>query len=253
MKTQNTAFVETFNPYRSLIMKRSLPTLTAIGFAVSALLMAGSTQAAIVLTADAASQNNNLTTLGTLDWVNLNNTGRNEKAGASFIGDVTLDDNGRNTTLIQSGTSSTYISTWTDGTPTASATDSGHWEAKDTTTGTAPGGFAFSVSGLATGQYTMTVYATKYRTTADFTATIGGESQTVSFNTNGNDAVTDITEFNLEFDITAGQTLDISYLMTGDQRSNNNVGIGAITLAPEPTSLSMLGLGGLCLMCRRRV
>jgi hypothetical protein len=174
----------------------------------------------------------NLSALGPMDWVMLGQGGnisnRNEKAGADYIGAVTV------TGTHGAFSGNAYQSSWTNGAVLGAATNvQGSWEAQGTTTDTS---LAFSLTGLAPAEYTMKVYCSKYKSTSQLTASKGSESYTIAFDQDGTTA-TRYGVFTVDFSIdTLGENLNVVYALVTSGKSSN-VGLTAIAL--EQTSLSV--------------
>lgn len=201
----------------------------------------------VVLT-DNAAADVNLTTEGTTDWVMLGYGGlgnRDEKAGAAYIGAVTI-----------SGTPATWTGTphdfsWTDGSPTLSATAAaGNSEAKPL--GTDEQSLSFSVADLAVGDYSMVVYGSLYQCTGLLTATMGASTDSAAvLAANG--------IFTIDFSIdTFGDSMDVSYVLVENDPvggGDRNVSLNAMTLqaVPEPATLGLVAIfgGGLFVLRRR--
>lgn len=173
----------------------------------------------------------NLTTNGPTDWVMLGMGGstasRNEMDGADYIGEVTVI--GTHGAYAGNG----YLSSWSNGTPIAVTNDvQGSWEGQGET-----GALSFSLTGLDAGEYSMNLYCSKYRATAQLTATKGGASVVQAF-TYGGTTVTRYGVFTVEFSVEEGETLDLLYEQV-TRTGVGNVGLTAITLeqtsAVDPT------------------
>ncbi|MEI6892649.1 MAG: LamG-like jellyroll fold domain-containing protein [Pontiella sp.] len=165
----------------------------------------------------------NLSTLGPVDWVMLGQGGstsnRNEKAGADYIGEVTV-----------AGTHSAfggnaYLSSWTNGAVQVSTTDvQGNWEAGGT-----GGSLFFSLTGLMPAKYTMKVYCSKYKATAQLTVFKGSDSFSVPFDQGGT-VRSYYGVFSIDFSIESNdESLDVIYELVAIS-GPGNVGITAITL-----------------------
>ncbi|MEI6892648.1 MAG: PEP-CTERM sorting domain-containing protein [Pontiella sp.] len=200
----------------------------------------------------------NLTEQGTQDWIMLGQGGgdagimsRDEKLGVDYISAVTVVGT-------HGSFASKYESSWTDGSPTLMASNvQGNWEAQYDGSGNES--LSFSVEGLAEGEYSMTVYAAKYRraTVGELVASIGENSTSVIFQTaTGAVAGSYYGVYTINFDIeTAGESLNIAYNMLTNGGNISNVSLTAITLAaiPEPATLGLFAaFGGGILFIRRR-
>ena len=191
-----------------------------------------------------------LTNEGTLDWIQLgrlNDTDINQKLGAAYLSPV-VRHNARNARW----DTTDYQSSWTDGDPTLSDSNiTTTWEAKspagaDTTLTS----FTFDVSNLTVNNGQLIVYATAYYCIGKLTAEIGGASQNASFNYSTNNHAS----FTIDFDLAAGETLDITFAQTADTGANqdDNIGISAITLVPEPATIFIMLTAGLPALLKRR-
>ena len=223
---------------------------TLVAVSVAMLLAAGLAApagAAVVVTLDTSPITAlDLTALGGADWVHLGNatdTSRNEKAGADLIGIVVRD--GTNARWAATD----YEASWTDGSPIASATSyKSTWESKPFNTAHNPA-LSFDVTGPA-GQYTMVVYATTYINDGTLTATVSGGGPTdnaqLVYSTSNHGS------FAVDFNLSTGESLNVTYRLSSGTNVNRNVGISAITLVPEPSTLALAAVGLLGLRRRRR-
>ncbi len=185
----------------------------------------------------------NLSSNGPADWVMLGMNGstssRNEMDGADYIGEVTVIG----THGAYAGNA--YQSSWTNGSPIVRTNNvQGSWEGQGET-----GAFSFSLVGLEQGEYSMNIYCSKYRATAQLTAAKGGASITEAF-TYGGTTVTRYGVFTVDFTIGYGETLDFLYEQV-TRTSIGNVGITAITLErvsapldPTPGDVAALAVVG---------
>jgi hypothetical protein len=171
-----------------------------------------------------------LTTEGTTDWVMLGRSGstanRDEKAGADYIGAVTVV--GTHDTYAANA----YLSRWTDGSPTATASDiQGCWEVKPPAIDDIQA-LQFSVAGLTPGAYTMKLYCSRYKATGRLTASNDTESYSADFDEGGAGVDSVYGVFTVNFPITfTGESLDVSLDVTALGHSvYGNVAISAITL-----------------------
>jgi hypothetical protein len=171
-----------------------------------------------------------LTAEGTSDWVMLGQGGsissRDEKAGTDYIGAVTVIG----THGAYGGNA--YLSNWTDGSPTATASDAqGGWEAKPPAVG-GKQALTFSVDGLSPGNYAMKLYCSRYKATGALTASIGTEISGADFNEGGTGSGSSYGVLTVNFPVAfLGESLDVSLDVTalGDT-TYGNVSITAITL-----------------------
>jgi hypothetical protein len=171
-----------------------------------------------------------LTTEGTTDWVMLGRSGstanRDEKAGADYIGEVIVV--GTHDTYAANA----YLSRWTDGSPTATASDiQGCWEVKPPAIDDIQA-LQFSVAGLTPGAYTMKLYCSRYKATGRLTASNDTESYSADFDEGGAGVDSVYGVFTVNFPITfTGESLDVSLDVTALGHSvYGNVAISAITL-----------------------
>jgi hypothetical protein len=182
-----------------------------------------------------------LTAEGTTDWVMLGRGGstasRDEKAGADYIGAVTVvgthDAYGGNA----------YASSWTDGTPLDAASDvQGSWEVKPPAVD-GKQALTFSVEGLSPGEYVMKLYCSRYRATGALTASTATDSYSVDFAEGGVGAGSNYGVITLVFPVASmGESLDVS-LEVSELGSTvyGNVGLTAVTLAQTARSDAIMG------------
>ena len=209
----------------------------------------GHAHGAVIVTSDTTpSQGINLTDEGSADWVQLgivSNTVQNEKVGANYISAVTRVN------AVVAGWNPDYNMTWTDGTPVLNGTDvDKSWEAKPAASGNPS--FDFDVTGPP-GAYQMIVYATLYSGDGQFTASVSGGGPSDSVAVLGAGGAGNRVSYTVDFDLAAGQHLDVTYELTAHNNSNDNVGISGITLSyiPEPATMGLLALGALAGLVRR--
>lgn len=182
-----------------------------------------------------------LTAEGTADWVMLGQGGvtnsRDEKASADYIGEVTVIG------THDAYAANAYLSSWTDGSPAASATDvQGCWEVKPPAVD-GKQALTFSVDGLEPGEYTMKLYCARYRATATLTATNNTASYSADFDEDGSGVGSVYGVFTVNFAIDSfGESLGVSLDVTELGHSvYGNVAITAITL--EQTSAADATIG----------
>ena len=225
--------------------------------------LAGAATVAVSLTTvinDDARANDalNLSSEGTLDWVNLGRTdtgvnaaARSEKSAVSLIGTVNQSNH---TPATWTGS---WKQSWTGGEgslPTATNVQSA-WEVKPQD----PVNFAnapwasmdFQVTGLDAGDYVLKIYASRYQASGEMTASIGGAPNAIATLSSGSFGV-----FQVDFSVDApSDILSIDYaVVTAPTGKDSNIGISNITLAavPEPTVFSLVSLAGLMFAFRRR-
>jgi hypothetical protein len=195
----------------------------------------------------------NLTEVGTVDWRDFATGDR--KAGGTRISDYSVVGTLNSETATNLGIATTF----TDGTPVAERTDN-----KDTrfvliaeNQGVTRPGMEFTVDAGPTSE-TLFVYAAGWNARTELIVTLGGETQTLSFDAAVNPDSGENhfgAAFRIDFSSAAPETMTVrlGLLDFADQPSEwSNAGIKAVALIPEPASLALLGLGGLMVLGRRR-
>lgn len=236
--------------------------MSSFGAAAIALVLAAPVEAALL----SGSVSNptgvvNLTTQGTFDWSIYNyadgataaqgGTPTSRKSGGSGIGNATAVGGG----LLRSVTGLLDV-TFTDGTPTASASVTDVRGLANDGLDLNGRGVAITITGDPAAVRTAYVYVSGYEGTGDFTASLNGATaytNSVTYSATKTTALYTLT-FQPNSSILADQ-LTISYTMSGQtSTTNSHVGLYSVALAPEPGAAAVLLAGtGLLAMRRRRV
>ena len=173
---------------------------------------------------------------GTLDWAYSHGGEVNEKAGADLI-----------STPLPTGMTGDknpdYQFSFTDGTDPESGTISESGWINDDWSGT--------VTAPSAAPFTIYAWGTVFRGVAEFTATVGGVSDSATYELDHNDRDPGaLFTINVNPD-NAGDTVDLSYVLTESYATWSAAGFTAVSVIPEPTSLALLGLGLMALTLRR--
>lgn len=215
-----------------------------------------------------------LTALGTIDWVKassvnstLNAYQKDTGTNINFSTSSLVAGSGGSIPSAAGNTDGNLPASWTDG-PVGFVTSNGEiskWEYQNNNVGATAGddGYEFTVDGLAIGTYKLSVWVSKFRSNANFVASIdgtGAASDSEVFTTGGNNnSPTRRGFYDVTFDVAnTSDVLTLQYLMTanGGGSSSDNLGLYQIALTqivPEPSSSLLIFLGGISFVfCRRR-
>ena len=250
---------------------RSWKVLAIVAVTVAAVSAQG--QAAVITGTftSVADSDFDLTSLGTADWAYWNTSSNpatggpktNEKSGGTAIGTISPVGGGdvRGST---SGTRPVYDFTFTDGTSPVSGTVDNAIGLFNTQLDTVGAGVSLDVILPAATTYAVYVWAGAYETdVATFAASVSGATDYVNTSlshTGGAPKASALYTLTVTPD-TAGDTLGLSLTLTDDgSGGSSNVLISGVAVAavrqpdliPEPATLSLLGLGALLALRRRR-
>lgn len=236
-------------------MKKNKQIKTVVASSFIAISLTGLTQASMILMSSTTS-NVNLTTQGVTDWkiwsdsTTATLTESDRKLGGVGLGALSFSG----ASAFSTGDSSVSLAyTWTDGTnqPSVLNLDNFHLSsgASDETA-------VFSTS-IASSVVSNTLYVSfgQFNFDSIITATLGdGTTESLSFTANDHQTV------KIDFDSDAADILDVTVgVIAGSNTNSTNAQIRFESLAllnpiavPEPSSTTLLGLGGLALILRRR-
>jgi len=182
----------------------------------------------------------NLTTEGTLDWAQwglINTNSFNHKAGVtSQIGNFIPF----RTSGIRQSSNNTAAFSWSDGTPTASVTETTSDICRSLDSWTVTNvGFLFSVS-ASTNTEVLKVYVGAYAAQMQFEASLSDGSAPIYIDTSFGNQGTGLNRvYTLTFaSASPGQTLSVFFFNTANNQANGFVSLAAATLAPNATTNS---------------
>ena len=232
----------------------------------SAATLSGSFSGGVVTPAD-------LTAQGGLDWRiwddpdNTNDTGddwanpapvHNEKLGGTAVSSLVYADPNSDSDNTFFSPDHTY--TYTDGTlPTSETTGVLGLGFLGTLAGIDDDTLTYTVTTTNTLEHTLTIYGAQRRSGSTLTLALPGATTEVDTFAAGAAGTNIQWVYTATFTPdTAGDLLTVTLASSGtstEATSGSNsvrIGAAAVSVVPEPASLALLGLGGLCLLGRRR-